>query len=388
MVIFRTLSVRKKHMATKIDKVGDRKALEPRREPYWARIEAGAYLGYRKLEDGTGKWIARWRDDTGKQHYHAIGSLPDYDSAVKVAKTWFTQCQGGAPEVIDVAEACRRYVNDRRSEKGDATADDAEGRFRRHVYGRPFARINLNALRTAHITDWRNAQAEVDDDDDPDAERRAKDSANRNLATLKAALNLAYRMGLVSSTAQWDRVESFQKVAKRRERFLTITERKQLLTAASPELKRFIRALLLTAARPGEIAAAKVGDLDAAGLLTLDGKTGRRTIPLSPDALKHLRQCAGKRDLDAPLVIRDDGQAWTRYYWRDAMQETRKTAGLPDDVVLYNLRHVAISEMLVSGIDPMTVARIAGTSVAMIQKHYGHLIKDKIVAKLAKVKML
>ena len=68
--------------------------------------------------------------------------------------------------------------------------------------------------------------------------------------------------------------------------------------------------------------------------------------------------------------------------------ETRKRAELPEDVVLYSLRHVAISEMLVGGLDPMTVARIAGTSVAMIQRHYGHLLKDKIVAKLARVKML
>jgi site-specific recombinase XerD len=70
------------------------------------------------------------------------------------------------------------------------------------------------------------------------------------------------------------------------------------------------------------------------------------------------------------------------------MKEAREAAGLPDDVVLYNLRHVAISEMIVGGIDPLTVARIAGTSVAMIQRHYGHLSKEGIVAKLAKVKML
>ena len=44
--------------------------------------------------------------------------------------------------------------------------------------------------------------------------------------------------------------------------------------------------------------------------------------------------------------------------------------------------------MLVGGIDPMTVARIAGTSVNMIQRHYGHLMKDSVIEKLAKVKMM
>src|SRR5690606_40089965 len=75
---------------------------------------------------------------------------------------------------------------------------------------------------TRFSRDWSSDVCSSDLDDDPDAERKAKDSANRNLATPKAALNLAYRMGLVSTTAQWDRVESFQKVGRRRERFLTV----------------------------------------------------------------------------------------------------------------------------------------------------------------------
>lgn len=376
-------------MKQDITQAGYRKLLEPRREPYWHRHASGDYIGFRKLDDETGTWIARHRSKDGKQHYRALGAFQSFDEAMKKAREWFAQCDGGSPEVVTVTQACERYVTDRRAEKGEGTAKDAEGRFRRLVYSNPIGRIALSDLRTAHVTDWRNAQIDTDpDDDDPDAERRAKDSANRNLATLKAALNLAYRMGLVSSTAQWDRVDSFQKVGKRRERFLTVPERKRLLAAASPELTRLLRAVLLTAARPGELAAATVGDLDTAGLLTLDGKTGRRIIPLSPDALSHLKSCAGKRDHQAPLLARADGKAWTRYDWRDQVGAARVIAGLPDDVVMYNLRHVAISEMSISGIDVLTVARIAGTSVAMIQKHYGHLSKDGIVAKLARVKML
>lgn len=377
-------------MADRIDTKTGRAALKPRGAPYFQRVAAGRFLGYRRVAQGEGSWVARWRDPaTGKQVHHVLGAFSNFEDAEKAARAWFDQCVHGSPEVLDIEAACRRYVSDRRKEKGEATAIDAEGRFRRHVFGKPFGKILLSDLRTGHVTDWRNQLVDLDDDEeDPDAERRAKDSANRNLATLKAALNLAYRMGLVASTAAWDRVESFQKVARRRERFLTVAERKMLLAAASPELTKFARALLLTAARPGELAGATVGDLDPTGLLTLDGKTGRRIIPLSPDALKHLSGCAGKRPANEPLVCRDDGQAWNRYYWRDALQEARARAALPDDVVLYSLRHVAISEMLVGGIDTMTVARIAGTSVAMIQRHYGHMMKERIVAKLAKVRML
>lgn len=378
-------------MGHNIKKAGDRSKLEPRREPYWDRIEAGCFLGYRKLEDGTGTWIARWRNEEGGQKYHAIGSTPSvgYDTAVKAARQWFAQCKGGSTEVITVEEACRRYVIDRRTEKGEGTAKDAEGRFNRLVYGTKFGKIKLPSLRTAHIADWRNAQVAQDDDaeDDPDAKRRAKDSANRNLATLKAALNLAYRMGLASSTEQWDRVQSYQEVAKRRDVSLSMLDRKKLITAASPDLKVFLNAMLLTACRPGELAGCMVGDLDPAGLLTVAGKTGRRTIPISPKALALLKSSAGDRDLDEPLLTRS-GVAWTRFEWRDAFQEARRAAGLPEKVVMYSLRHVAISEMLVAGIDPMTVSKIAGTSIAMISSNYGHLIKERVVEQLARVKAI
>jgi integrase len=376
-------------MAEKIDTVAGRKALTPRPAPYFQRLEIGGFIGFRKLADGTGTWVVRWRNENDKQINKTLGSFDTFDNACKAAREWIEHAKGGVTEDVTVSEACKRYVTDRRSEKGDSTALDAEGRFKRHVYGTKFGKLKLSRLKTGHVTDWRNALVDVDDDeDDPDAERRAKDTANRNLATLKAALNLAYRMGLIGSTAQWDRVPSFSAVGKRRERFLTTIERKKLLAAAPPDLTKLIKALLLTAARPGEIASAKVGDLNKSGLLTLDGKTGRRTVPIAPDTLKHLAACAGKRDDSEPLLVRENGEAWTRYYWRDLLQEARKSAGLGDDVVMYSLRHCAITEMIVSGIDALSVARLAGTSIAMIQHHYGHLMKDKIAAQLAKVKMI
>lgn len=378
-------------MPSPIRSVADRKTLSPRREPYWDRLEAGCFLGFRKLADGTGTWIARWRDSNAQQRYRSLHSQPDYDTAAKAARTWFAQCKGGSTEVINVEEACRRYVNDRMREKGASTANDAAGRFERLVYGTPFGRIKLEALRTAHVTDWRNTQVAVrgdESDDDPDAERRTRDSANRNLASLKAALNLAYRLGLVSSTAQWDRVASFKGVSKRRDTSLTLTERKKLLAAASADLKVFVRAMLLTGCRPGELAATKVGGLNPCGLLTIsESKTAPRTIPISPAALELLSGCAAGRPAEEPLLT-NHGQAWSRFDWRDEMQAARTRAGLPPSVVMYSLRHVAISEMLVSGIDPMTAAKIAGTSIEMISRHYGHLIKDKIIDQLAKVQVL
>lgn len=378
-------------MAVKIDTVAARQQLAPRPAPYFTRLETGGYLGFRKLVDGAGTWVARWRDEHGKQINHTLGTFETYDAACKAARAWIGRAKGGVVEDVTVEEACRRYVNDRRKEKGNACADDAEGRFRRFVFATKLGKVKLNALKTAHIIDWRNNLAEIDEEileDDPDAERRAKDSANRNLATLKAALNLAYRIGLVGSTAQWDRVEAFKKVGQRRVRFLTIPERKKLLLASPPALQNFLKALLLTACRPGELARCKVSDFQKSGLLTVTGKTGRRTIPVSPGALKLFNECAADRDDEQPLFVRTDGNAWTRFDWRDGVKEAREAAGLDNSVVAYSLRHVGITEMIVGGLDLLTVARLTGTSVQMIESNYGHLAQTQVVAKLAKVKMV
>ncbi|QID17832.1 tyrosine-type recombinase/integrase [Nitrogeniibacter mangrovi] len=378
-------------MGIKIDTVSARKALDPRPAPYFQRLEKGAYIGYRKLDEASGTWVARWRDEHGKQINHTLGCFDSFDQACKAAREWVKGAQGGVTEVVTVEEACRRYVEDRKVAKGAATATDAEGRFNRTIYGTKLGVLKLSALKTSHIIDWRNGIAALDDDDaeDPDEVRRAKDTANRYLATFKAALNLAYRSGLANDTAQWDRVETFKGVGKRRMRWLTISERKKLILAAPKALQTFMKALLHTGARPGELANCYVGDFDKAGVLTLDGKTGRRTVPVSPEAAKLLAASAGTRPDDEALLVRADGKAWTRFDWRDGIQDARTTAALGDDVVAYTLRHVAITEMIVSGgIDPLSVARLAGTSVAMIERHYGHLRKDKVAAQLAKVKVL
>lgn len=378
-------------MPVKIDTVAARQSLPPRPAPYFIRLEKGGYLGFRKIQNGAGTWIARWRDEHGKQHNHAIGTFDTYDAACKAARAWIDNAKGGVIEDINVEEACQRYVEDRRKEKGDDTARDAEGRFRRTVDGTKFGKLKLSSLKTQHIVDWRNGLVDIDEealDDDPDAERRAKDSANRNLATLKAALNLSYRMGLVSSTAQWDRVDAYKKVGQRRQRFLTVAERKKLLLASPPALQSFLKALLLTACRPGELANCKISDFQNTGILSVTGKTGRREIPVSPDALKLFQDCANERDDNEPLLVRADGKGWTRFDWRDGVKDARQAAGLGDDVVAYSLRHAGITEMIVSGIDLLTVARLTGTSVQMIESNYGHLAKDQVVAKLAKVKMV
>jgi site-specific recombinase XerD len=58
-------------------------------------------------------------------------------------------------------------------------------------------------------------------------------------------------------------------------------------------------------------------------------------------------------------------------------------AELPANVTAYTLRHSVITDLIVSGLDVLTVARLSGTSVLMIEKHYGHLRAEHGAAGLA-----
>ena len=153
-------------------------------------------------------------------------------------------------------------------------------------------------------------------------------------------------------------------------------------------MAQLIKSIAFTGARPGEIAKAQVKNLHPTGILELDGKTGGRPVPLPVEAIEHFVASASGREGNAPLVPRSNGKAWDRYSWRDSMDEARRAAGLPSDVVLYSIRHASISEMIIGGMDPLTTARITGTSLEMIQKHYGHLREAEAIAVMSRIKMI
>ena len=60
-------------------------------------------------------------------------------------------------------------------------------------------------------------------------------------------------------------------------------------------------------------------------------------------------------------------------------------AKLPAGTTAYTLRHSVISDLVHDGLDLLTVAQISGTSVAMIERHYGHLRSDVAAGALAKL---
>jgi integrase len=85
----------------------------------------------------------------------------------------------------------------------------------------------------------------------------------------------------------------------------------------------------------------------------------------------------------APLFSRADGKAWGKDYWKKPVKAAAQAAGLPPEVTAYSLRHSVITDLIGAGLDVLTVARLSGTSIAMIEKHYGHLRAEHAAAALA-----
>ena len=64
-------------------------------------------------------------------------------------------------------------------------------------------------------------------------------------------------------------------------------------------------------------------------------------------------------------------------------QAAAAKAGLSMTVTAYTIRHSVITDLVTNGLDLLTVAQLSGTSVAMIEKHYGHHRADHAAKALA-----
>jgi integrase len=207
---------------------------------------------------------------------------------------------------------------------------------------------------------------------------------------LKAALNLAVANRLVTASAvqEWRDVKPYKNAGKRRDLYLDLKQRRALLAKTEGALKDLLEAAMLTGARAGELVKATRGQFDArTGCISFKGKTGPRTVPLSTPALTLFKRLAESKLPAARLLVRDDGKPWAHSDWDELVRDAAKAAELPEKTCLYTMRHSFITQAIQDGLSILDVARLVGTSVMMIEKHYGHLVHDVARERLAKVVM-
>jgi integrase len=145
-----------------------------------------------------------------------------------------------------------------------------------------------------------------------------------------------------------------------------------------------------TGARTSELAVAQVRDFSTRSrqIVLKEHKRSRtqavasvRHINVSGEALGILQRLCAGRQPDELIFARPWGKPWTKKTLNTRLHAVRRIAvalgtKVRETVTIYDFRHLWISEALMAGVDVMTVARMAGTSVRMIETVYGHFRTD------------
>ena len=140
--------------------------------------------------------------------------------------------------------------------------------------------------------------------------------------------------------------------------------------------------------RPGALASLRAGDFDKR-TRTLTIGTDKHGLPRQiavPEIVSDFLAERAKGKLPAaPLFSRGDGRAWNKDAWKHPIKHAVRAAELPSGVAAYTLRHSVITDLIRAGLPALTVAQLSGTSVAMIERHYGHLVRDDAEQALARL---
>jgi integrase len=393
----------------KIDTRSARLKLAERREPYWTVISSGCAVGYRRGAK-SGTWVARLRDDEGKQHYEAFGAADDardadgltcfnFAQAQELARTFFdrkarelaghAEPQAG-PYTVKAALDDYLAARERRGSKG-ARADRyaAEARIVPKL-----GAIEISRLTTRAIRDWHEAIASAPklirtkkaavtratktvDAKDPEEVRARRSTANRLLTVLKAALNHAFHEGRVAADEPWRKVKPFREVDAAVVHFLKTDECARLVNACDPAFRDLVRAALVSGCRYGELIRMRAADFNAeAGMISVRlSKAGKpRHVALADDGRELFASLTIGRTPHDLIFHRPDGAAWGKSHQQRPLEEASKAAKLDPLATFHILRHTYASTLAMKGV-PMGViaAQLGHSDTRMTEKHYAHL---------------
>jgi integrase len=390
----------------KLETRAAREKLSPSGKPYYRALDPGFHLGYRKGTAG-GKWVMRRYVGDGAYKVETIGIsddkadagdgevVLDFRQAQALARKLHvehTRVAKGLP-VKDGPYTVRTCIQEYLAflEANRKSAKDA--RYRAEALIHPtLGDIPCADLTTGMLRKWLETSAssaprlrtrkgeeqkfrEIEDDDE--ARRQRKATANRVLTILRAALNRAWREGKIPSDDAWRRVEPFEEADAVRTRYLTIEECRRLINTSQSEFRNLVRAALLTGCRFGELAALQVQDFnpDAGTLHIRTSKSGKaRHVVLNDEGIEFLTAMTAGRAGSEPLLRKADGGRWMKSNQTRPMADACARTRIEPPANFHCLRHTYASHAVMAGAPLIVVARNLGHSdTRMVEKHYGHL---------------
>jgi len=329
-------------------------------------------------KSGKATWRVRVRRQTGPW---LTKSFPRKQEAEAWARSIETKLDAG--EAVPSAEARKR------------TLGDAIDRYLTVTL--PQAKHRKNASEQTRLLNWWKAElgtrplaaitpgviAEKRDDLTKVKNRKGQPlsgaTINRRITALSAVMRVAVKeYGWIPKNP----VPNVTRLAdsKGRERFLSDTERADLLTACRASscaaLEPLVALALATGARKGELLGLQWPDVDLTRRVVRfhDTKNGEsRTVPLAATAVETLKAW-GKDRLPVGPVF-PDLPGTMQKAWEAARVEAKLT-----DFRFHDLRHSAASYLAMSGASLMDIAAILGHKTLAMVKRYSHLSEQHTTA--------
>jgi integrase len=199
----------------------------------------------------------------------------------------------------------------------------------------------------------------------------------------------AVRWGLLDVNPAKLGVENPQRRYPEKRPFESWQELYTLTDKLPPRYRPMVLFAAATGLRPGEWVALEHRDIEREAQVVYVRRTIRngrikspktksslRAVPLQATALAALDQLAA--DPQCPLLFPSPGGGHLDLHnfrnrnWKPAQE----AAGIAPLRRIYDLRHTFASFALRAGISTFDLSRYMGTSLAMIDRHYGHLARD------------
>lgn len=231
----------------------------------------------------------------------------------------------------------------------------------------------VQSIATADIEDWISQLP------------GAKDYVRKHVTSLKAMFRWGSKRGM-AQMAIFATLEPIRlaKGVLNADTLPTREEVAALLCHAGRE-QDMLRVYYATGARTHELTEARVGDYHPRTrqiILTQHKRAFTlkeprpRIIILNTEAVAIVERACHNRAPDDYIFQAPMGGHWTSNALGARFREIREAASVRP-LTIYSFRHLWISEMLMAGINMQLIATMAGTSVAMIERVYGHWRPEK-----------